>query len=324
MRVPCAVSVTLLLIQVEARGKSNSIQEGVDVSITSNATSDTSSSTLIPDVPGEDSKREALNHKDEGKAPTKPEPKKKDKAEAIGAYKKLSSLGSGVAGVVYEVEKGGKRYALKKAKDRWDQSLKVEYEVLRDLSSEDGFPKPHEFFKCEGRDCLVMELVGPVVSSLQRVLPRFPPETVGSIGIQLIDRIESMHKRGLVHGDLYRNNMSPGRGSNKDKIYAIDFGQVRTNRPKKFDVKSILCTVVGLLKIKENCSHYEDYSRDHGMTEKSPGPVRELTKYVESLSSDSKIDYEKMRGFMARLVKESGHTYKGEIIWPKELEKILD
>jgi tRNA A-37 threonylcarbamoyl transferase component Bud32 len=244
--------------------------------------------------------------------------------EMIGEYKKIESLGSGVSGVVYEVEKGSKRYALKKAKDKWDQTLKEEYDILKRLDSEDGFPKAHAFFKCDGKDCLVMDLVGPVVSNLQRQLPRFPPETVGTIGIQLIDRLEALHKHGLTHGDLYRNNMCPGIGEERNTIFAIDFGQVRTKRPKKFDVKSFLCTIVGLLKISENCSHHKDYRKDHGIVKKSPNPVSDLIKYVESLSSDSEIDYHKMRGFMKRLVQDAGHDYNGEVIWPKELEKLID
>jgi serine/threonine protein kinase len=244
--------------------------------------------------------------------------------DLIGGYRKMRNLGSGVAGVVYEVEKGGKRFALKRTKDKGDMTLQEEYEILKSLSSEDGFPKPYDFFKCGGRDCLVMELVGPVVSRLQRELYKFPPETVGSLGIQLIDRIEVMHKHGLVHGDFYRNNMSPGRGSSKNKIFAIDFGQVKSKRPQKFDVKSVMCTLVALLNIQEHCSHFDDFRKDKEILRKSPGPVGEFINYVESLSSSSKIDYEKMRSFMRKLVESSGHSYKGEIIWPKELLSIIN
>jgi serine/threonine protein kinase len=268
----------------------------------------------------------------QGKHSTSPTPtsenlrtkKPSSSGEVIGEYVKKASLGSGVAGVVYEVEKGGVRYALKKAKDKWDQSVKEEFEILKRLESEDGFPRAHAFFKHEGKDCLVMDLVGPVVSTLQRQLPRFPPETVGSIGIQLVDRLESLHKLGLTHGDLYRNNMCPGRGSDRDKIFAIDFGQARTKRAKKFDAKSVLCTVVGLLKINENCSHHADYRKDNGMMKKSPSPISDLIKYVESLSSDSRIDYDKMRECLDRLVHQSGHKYEGKVIWPKELFKLIE
>ena len=282
-----------------------------------------------------DKKREEKKVKDEkeedGKGEKKHEEKKdekkvneKDDEDYIGDFQKVQSLGSGVSGVVYEVERGGKRYALKKTKDRYDESLREEFAVLNEMKTEDGFPRAHAFFKCGGKDCLVMDLVGPVVSSLQRHMNRFPPETVGSIAIQLIDRIEALHKHGIVHGDLYRNNMSPGRGSNKTKMYAIDFGQVKTKRPKKFDVKSILCTIIGLLRIQENCSHDDDYSRDHRIVRGVPEPVAELIRYVESLSSDSRIDYDRMRKYMLRLIKDAGFEYKAEVIWPKEIVNLLD
>ena len=243
---------------------------------------------------------------------TKPSEKSLD---MIGDYKRVGTLGSGVAGIVYEVEKGGKHYALKRSKDKWDKSIREEFEVMSKLNDTEGFPKAHALFKCDGRDCLVMDLVGPVVSRLQRQLARFPPETVGSLGIQLVDRLEAMHKQGIVHGDFYRNNMAIGRGASNGKIFAIDFGQVGSKRSKKFDVKSVLCTVLGLLAVNENCSHDEDYSRNSKL--KIPTVVAELTKYVESLSSDSRIDYDKLRTYMQKLMGK--HEYKGQIIWPEEL-----
>jgi serine/threonine protein kinase len=240
--------------------------------------------------------------------------------EMIGDYKRVGTLGSGVAGIVYEVEKGGVHFALKRSKDKWDKSIQEEFEVMSKLNAAEGFPKVHALFKCDGRDCLVMDLVGPVVSRLQRQLSRFPPETVGSLGIQLVDRLEAMHKQGIVHGDFYRNNMAIGRGKSSGTIFAIDFGQVGSKRPKKFDVKSVLCTVLGLLAVSENCSHDEDYSRNSKL--KIPSVVAELTKYVESLSSDSRIDYDKLRTYMRKLMGK--HEYKGQIVWPEELLSVLN
>lgn len=47
------------------------------------------------------------------------------------------------------------------------------------------------------------------------------------IGIQLLKRLEALHKLGYVHGDIKPANIMFGRGKNKNTLYLIDFGLTR-------------------------------------------------------------------------------------------------
>jgi len=54
---------------------------------------------------------------------------------------------------------------------------------------------------------------------------QFPLETVLHIGIQLVQRIEQIHNRGIIHRDIKPENFLTGIYEERsDKIYAIDFG----------------------------------------------------------------------------------------------------
>jgi len=236
-----------------------------------------------------------------------------------GKYLKIRTLGGGATAVAYEVIKGGNRYALKKAKNKGDV-LTDEFHVMKIFSGIEGFPKVYELFKCpDGCDCLVMELVGPIVTDIQKnLLPELPLETAASIGIQLIDRMETMHKAGVVHGDLFRNNIAPGKGDQKGLLYAIDFGQAVTGRRKSFDVDSVVSTIHSIAK-KSRRTHNGDSRK----SEKGIKEVQSLVKYADGMDKDADPDYKYMRGLMVRLLEKSGKKYEGRLIWPSSLEKEL-
>ena len=247
-----------------------------------------------------------------------------DAAVLIGGYKKVRTLGSGVAGIVYEVVKSGKKFALKRAK-RQSTSLKDEFEFMRLMNGTEGFPAVYALFECGKRDCLVMELMGPVLSSIQRHVEKFPLPTVASIAIQMIDRMEALHKRGLVHGDLYRNNVCPGHDQFRSRLYAIDFGQVSTaSKPKRFDAKSIGFTVLGLLDVGDKYCHFDRYADNKGLMRGVPTQIVALLKHVESLEHDDPPNYTLMRKLMVELLESLGHKYKGEIVWTPAVLSILD
>ena len=44
------------------------------------------------------------------------------------------------------------------------------------------------------------------------------------VALQLIDRIEALHKIGYIHRDIKPDNMAVGMKDKKKTIYLIDFG----------------------------------------------------------------------------------------------------
>ena len=112
--------------------------------------------------------------------------------------------------------------------------LRHEYEMLKRLHQ--GFPKEHKingipklyyFGKCGTIDCMVLELLGANLEDLFEMCgARFSMKTTLMLAFQLLDRIETVHSRGLVYRDIKPENFLLGRKGGKftNVIHLIDYG----------------------------------------------------------------------------------------------------
>jgi serine/threonine protein kinase len=73
-----------------------------------------------------------------------------------------------------------------------------------------------------------------VVLLLPRSDKRFSIATALNIGIQIITRLEMIHRKGFVHRDIKANNFMTGRGEKARIVYIIDFGLAK----RYFDPKT--------------------------------------------------------------------------------------
>ena len=90
-----------------------------------------------------------------------------------------------------------------------------------------GIPRVFHFARCGSLDCMVLELLGPNLEDLFQLCgSRFSLQTVLMIAFQLLDRIETVHNRGLVYRDVKPENFLLGRKNSKESniIHLVDFG----------------------------------------------------------------------------------------------------
>jgi hypothetical protein len=122
------------------------------------------------------------------------------------------------------------------------EELHREFLILDRLKHMKGFARPHYFGRQDVMNLgcmsvLVMDLLGPSLESLLFATTLgtrgFSSITVLQIARQLIERLLSLQRCGIVHGDLHCGNLlmgldghsATGNYNNNRTIYLVDFGR---------------------------------------------------------------------------------------------------
>lgn len=112
--------------------------------------------------------------------------------------------------------------------------LAYESKVYRLLQEGVGIPKLI-WFGLDGMrnqyNALVIDLLGPSLEDLFCFCNRrFTLKTVLMLADQLINRIEFIHSKNLLHRDIKPDNFLMGTGRNFNKLFVIDFGLAKRYR----------------------------------------------------------------------------------------------
>jgi casein kinase 1 gamma len=116
-----------------------------------------------------------------------------------------------------------KHYQIKKSKPRLSQ----EYEYYQQQGSNEAIPALFMYEKFNEKNALVMELLGPNLFDLYKKCGRkFSLSTVKEIAIQVIDRLEYIHSKYLIHCDIKPENILMGCTSSikENILHLVDFG----------------------------------------------------------------------------------------------------
>lgn len=105
--------------------------------------------------------------------------------------------------------------------------LHLEYRFYKMLGNAEGVPKIHYFGPCNKYNALVLELLGPSLEDMFDLCERrFSIKTVIQIALQILTRIEYLHKKHLIYRDIKPENFLLGRPTSKklNILHIIDFG----------------------------------------------------------------------------------------------------
>ena len=93
--------------------------------------------------------------------------------------------------------------------------LRHEYKVYRELQNAPGFAKVHYFGTQDSYNLMVMDLFGPSLEDqFNKCGRRFSLKTILMVANQLLEHVELMHSRHLIHQDIKPVNFvtNGGRG----------------------------------------------------------------------------------------------------------------
>jgi len=150
-----------------------------------------------------------------------------------GKYRLIEMIGEGAFGAVLKGEHvhNNEKVAIKiEKKTSPVNMLKNESKIYLMLNKEDsvgGFPNLKWFGKDEQFYYMVLELLGESLVSFKSTSSSdlsIPLPIVAKIGVQIIQRIKSVHQKGLIHRDIKPDNFLFGLGRNSQTVYLIDFG----------------------------------------------------------------------------------------------------
>ncbi|PIC21496.1 hypothetical protein B9Z55_026308 [Caenorhabditis nigoni] len=142
-----------------------------------------------------------------------------------GRFVYMDAIGRGGFGIVAMVvdTDTSNPYAMKM--ERCAVSYKNEVEAYEKLMGVQGVPKFYSTFREQGFTFLQLELVGINLLQFVRAKGRKLRRTEAfKLVPQMIDILEQIHERGLVHADIKPANFAFGLGSECNRLYMLDFG----------------------------------------------------------------------------------------------------
>ncbi len=145
-----------------------------------------------------------------------------------GTYRLVKLLGRGGFGAVYTAENvhTGVVDALKLVEHGSRKQLKREWTKLRQLGgrTDSGIPRAYWFGRIDQHWCLLMQGLGMSLADKFAADKRqWSVATVARIAIQMLDVLEFVHAKHIVHLDIKPRNWLLDRHAG-ERLYLIDFG----------------------------------------------------------------------------------------------------
>ena len=148
-------------------------------------------------------------------------------------YKVIRKIGQGSFGRIYICQDiiSNEFYAMKVEQNSYlNNVLETESKYLNYLKGF-GIPELIFFGRSEKYFILIETLFGKSLENLySESHGNFNIKDVCMIGIQILDRLEYIHNKNIIHRDIKPDNFVIGKNEDKNTIYMIDFGLAKRYR----------------------------------------------------------------------------------------------
>ena len=147
-------------------------------------------------------------------------------------YTLVKKLGEGSFGAIYSAKSQHNWYAIKlENKNRGQNLLENEAYIMSYLHGK-RIPFIKSFGYSGDYNVLVMELMGKSLEDIFENLPikKMTVNCVGKLGLQMIEILEYIHDKHIIHRDIKPDNFVMGRGEKSKYLYLLDFGLAKKYR----------------------------------------------------------------------------------------------
>ena len=147
-------------------------------------------------------------------------------------YTLVKKLGEGSFGAIYAAKSQYNLYAIKlENKNRGQNLLENEAYIMSYLHGK-RIPFIKSFGYSGDYNVLVMELMGKSLEEIFENLPikKMTVNCVGKLGLQMIEILEYIHNKHIIHRDIKPDNFVMGKGEKSKYLYLLDFGLAKKYR----------------------------------------------------------------------------------------------
>ena len=150
-------------------------------------------------------------------------------------FKLLKRLGAGSFGSIYSAEYENQLYAIKLEEKVSGQNLLENEAYIMSYLNGPGLPFVKSYGYSSKHYILVMELMGKSLEDIFEsfVVKKMSIRCVCNIGYQMVEILEYIHNKHVIHRDIKPDNFVIGRNEKRKYIYILDFGLSKKYRSSK-------------------------------------------------------------------------------------------
>ena len=148
-------------------------------------------------------------------------------------YKAIKKLGEGSFGKVYKAEYNGEYYALKFEINTEGQNLLESEATIMSYLKGPNIPLIKSFGFYGKYNILVMQLLGSSLEDIFNKRGKFSIKTTAMLGYQMINVLQFIHDRHIIHRDIKPDNYVMGINDMNAVLYLLDFGLAKKYRSSK-------------------------------------------------------------------------------------------
>ena len=141
-------------------------------------------------------------------------------------YLIMKKLGEGSFGSVYSAKENDNLYAIKFENKNKGQNLLEKEAYIMSYLNGPRIPSVKSFGYSGDNNVLIMELMGKSLEDLfeNSMNKKMSIRCVCNLGYQMIEIMEYIHNKHIIHRDIKPDNFVMGRDAKKKQLFLLDFG----------------------------------------------------------------------------------------------------